>query len=47
MSRTDYKGLICLNEDIRNDIGAIVECLVEFSQLYDPEHDYGQVYWWP
>lgn len=46
-SRTDHAGLICLSESIRRDVGTIIETLVEFAALYDPEKDSGQVFWLP
>jgi predicted nuclease of predicted toxin-antitoxin system len=45
MSRTDHPGLICLAYSIREDIGRIVEVLIEFAELYEPERDAGQVFW--
>jgi predicted nuclease of predicted toxin-antitoxin system len=45
MSRTDHPGLICLSYAIRENIGRMVEALVEFAELYDPERDIGQVFW--
>ncbi len=47
MSRSDHKGLIYLAQRIREDIGNIIEVLVDFAELYDPEKDAGQVYWLP
>lgn len=43
--RTDHKGLICLSEDIRQDIGRCVIVLTEFAQLYTLEDTTGQVFW--
>ena len=45
MSRTDHPGMICLAYSIRENIGRMVEVLAEFSDLYDPESDTGQVFW--
>jgi len=47
MSRSDHKGFVCLNRNIRVDIGKIIEILTSFGELYDPEKDAGQVYWLP
>jgi predicted nuclease of predicted toxin-antitoxin system len=46
-TRTDYLSLICLNQDVRENIGHQIEILWEFAQLFDPEKDNGQVYWLP
>ena len=45
MARTDYVGLIYLREDIRENIGRMIEVLAEFAALYDPDKDAGQVFW--
>jgi predicted nuclease of predicted toxin-antitoxin system len=47
MSRSDHPGLICLSEAVRPQTGKILEILVEFAELYDPEHDSSQVHWLP
>lgn len=45
MSRTDHPGLVCLAYSIRENIGRMVDVLVEFAELYIPERDAGQVFW--
>jgi hypothetical protein len=45
MSRSDHVGLVCLAEDIRDNIGKMIDVLAEFAELYDPEKDAGQVFW--
>ena len=45
ISRTDHTGLVCLSEDIRENIGRMIEILAEFAELFDPEKDSGQVFW--
>jgi predicted nuclease of predicted toxin-antitoxin system len=40
-----HPGLICLAYSIRENIGRMIEVLVEFAELYDPEQDAGQVFW--
>ena len=45
MSRTDHPGLICLAYSVRENIGRIVEILIEFAELYDSDRDAGQVFW--
>jgi len=45
MSRFDHVGLIHLSEDIRENIGRMIEVLADFVELYDPEKDSGQVFW--
>lgn len=47
MLRSDFIGLICLREDIRSDVGKIIEELITFAELFDPLKDSGQVYWLP
>ena len=44
-SRTDHAGLICLSEKIRNNIGRIIEILVEFSEQNAPDEVSGGVFW--
>jgi predicted nuclease of predicted toxin-antitoxin system len=46
-SRTDFLALICLANDIRDDVGQIIQVLVEFVELFDLEKDRGQVFWLP
>jgi hypothetical protein len=45
LARTDHTGLICLAYRIRENIGRMIEVLVEFAQLYEPDRDSGQVFW--
>lgn len=45
MSRTDHKGLVCLSESVRSDIGAIIRLLASFSEKITPEQASGQVFW--
>jgi predicted nuclease of predicted toxin-antitoxin system len=45
MSRTDHVGLIYLTENMRDNIGKMIEVLAEFAELFDPEKDAGQVFW--
>lgn len=45
MTRSDHPGLVCLSYSIRDDIGKIIEVLIEFAELYDPQRDSGQVFW--
>lgn len=45
MARTGHPGLICLAYSIRENIGRMIDALVEFAELYDPERDAGQVFW--
>jgi predicted nuclease of predicted toxin-antitoxin system len=47
MSRSDHKGLVYLNQQIRHDIGKIIDVLADFADLYEPERDAGQVHWLP
>ncbi|MBI5957210.1 MAG: DUF5615 family PIN-like protein [Chloroflexi bacterium] len=43
--RADHAGLICLSYSIRENIGRMIDVLIEFAQLYEPERDSGQVFW--
>ncbi len=47
MARRDHQGLVCLDKELQGNIGSIIEVLVDFAELYDPEKDAGQVYWLP
>jgi len=47
MSRSDHPGLICLDQEIQDNIGSMIEVLADFAELHDPEKDAGQVYWLP
>lgn len=47
LTRSDHPGLICLSPQVRNDIGRMIELLVEFAELYDQEQDNGRVFWLP
>jgi predicted nuclease of predicted toxin-antitoxin system len=45
ISRTDHSGLICLSEDMREDIGRTIRVLAEFADKYSSEDAVGQVFW--
>ena len=45
MSNFDHAGLICLSENIRDDIGAISRALVDFAEQHTEEQSAGRVFW--
>lgn len=45
MSHTDHAGLICLNEKLRTNIGAIVQMLHTFAKQHTPGNTAGRVFW--
>jgi hypothetical protein len=45
MSRTDHKGLICLSEKLRDDIGSMIRILAHFAEQYTPKDVEGRVFW--
>jgi hypothetical protein len=45
MSRTDHKGLICLSESIRSDVGGQVRLLSDFAASHMSDEVIGQVFW--
>jgi predicted nuclease of predicted toxin-antitoxin system len=47
MPRTNFFALVGLTTKVHNDLGAIIDVLLEFAQLFDPERDKGQVFWLP
>ena len=44
-ARVDFRGLICLDPSLRQNIGQVIETLAEFAELFDPATDSGKVYW--
>lgn len=44
-TRDDFRGLICLDPDLRQNIGRMIEALAEFAELFEPATDSGKVYW--
>jgi predicted nuclease of predicted toxin-antitoxin system len=45
MSRTDFFGLICLPYAYMQDIGAAIEQIAEYAQLFEVARDRGTVFW--
>lgn len=45
MSRTDHTGLICLSEQIRSNIGRMIQILADFSEQKTPDEVAGRVFW--
>jgi predicted nuclease of predicted toxin-antitoxin system len=45
MSVTDHAGLVCISENLRDDIGGIIRVLLEFAEQYATEDTTGQVFW--
>jgi hypothetical protein len=45
MSRSDHKGLICLSDSLRADIGGMIRVLTLFGEEHAPDNVTGQVFW--
>ncbi len=45
MQRTDHAGLICVSENLRNDIGGVIAVLAQFADQHTPEQAAGHVFW--
>jgi predicted nuclease of predicted toxin-antitoxin system len=45
MNRDDFFGLICLPYDYMQDMGAAIEQLADYAQLFEADRDHGLVFW--
>ena len=43
--RSNYLAIVCLPVSLQADVGAIVNALATFAELYDSEKDAGKVHW--
>lgn len=43
--RSDHRGLICLSESLRADIGGVIRLLTQFADNHTSDETAGHVYW--
>lgn len=45
MQKQDFLAVICLPYRFQQAMGEMIDMLAEYSELFDPEKDHGQVFW--